>query len=467
MGMGVSEEEKKIELLEQKIDLFECAPVAKAVISMSVPTVLSSLVVVLYNLADTFFVGMLNQPVQNAAVTLAAPMMLAFNAITNLFGVGSSGMMSRCLGKKDYDGVRNSSAFGIYCTIFSGFLYSLLFWLMRQPLMILLGTSPETMEATASYLGWTVGVGAIPAVLNVVLANQVRAEGAALHASIGTMSGCILNILLDPVFILPRGLNLGVAGAGMATFLSNCIACLYFFVLLKWKREHTYVSFHPSRLKFSRRIIGEVCSVGVPASIQNLLNVTSMMVMNNFVSPYGPDAVAAMGIAHKAYLIPVNIAMGISHGIMPLVGYNFAADNRKRMRDIIFFAAKAAVCFLAVISIGYYIGAENLIGLFMKKKEIIAYGGRFLRALCIGEVFLCIDFLAVGVFQSCKMGRTGLMFALLRKVIMEIPALFILNRIWPLYGLPYALPLTELVLAAAAVICLRKLLKPEREGIQN
>ena len=155
--------------------------------------------------------------------------MLAFNAVNNLFGVGSSSMMSRSLGKKDYETVYRSSAFGFYCAVFAGLLFSMVYTLLQNPLLRLLGATEETMGATVGYARWTVTFGAVPAILNVVMAYLVRAEGASMHASIGTMSGCFLNILLDPVFILPWGLNMGAEGAGLATFLSNCVACLYLF----------------------------------------------------------------------------------------------------------------------------------------------------------------------------------------------------------------------------------------------
>ena len=191
----------------QKTELFERAAIPKAVAKLAVPTILSSLVMVLYNLADTYFVGMLNDPIENAAVALAAPVLLAFNAINNLFGVGSSSMMSRALGTKDYDTVYRSSAFGFYCALGFGILFSLLCTVFSQPLLNLLGASPETAESTAAYLKWTTNLGATPAILNVVLAYLVRSEGSAMHASIGTMSGCLMNIILDPIFILPGALT--------------------------------------------------------------------------------------------------------------------------------------------------------------------------------------------------------------------------------------------------------------------
>ena len=239
-------------------------PIPRAVAKLAVPTILSSLVTVLYNLADTYFVGMLNNSVQNAAVTLAAPLILAFNVVNNLFGVGSSSMMSRALGSRDYETVHRSSAFGFYCSIFCGLLFSLLYVIFQPFVLTILGADATTAEATAGYLRWTVACGAAPTILNVVMAYLVRAEGAALHASIGTMSGCILNIILDPIFILPWGLNMGAEGAGLATFLSNCVACGYFFVLLYVKRKNTHVCIRPSMFCLKRRIVLGVCGVGFP-----------------------------------------------------------------------------------------------------------------------------------------------------------------------------------------------------------
>ena len=443
----------------QKTELFESMPIPRAVMKLAIPTVLSSLVMVLYNLADTYFVGMLNNAVENAAVTLAAPLLLAFNAVNNLFGVGSSSMMSRSLGKKDYETVYRSAAFGFYCSIFAGLLFSIAYTVFQVPLLNLLGATEETLGATIGYARWTVTFGAVPAILNVVLAYLVRAEGAAMHASIGTMSGCFLNIPLDPIFILPWGLNMGAEGAGLATFLSNCVACLYFFVLLYVKRGRTYVCVNPKMFSFKRHIVVGVCAVGIPASIQNLLNVTGMSVLNNFTSAFGSNAVAAMGIAQKINSGTVQIALGLSQGIMPLISYNYASGNIKRMKKTFFFTARIALVFLVLMEIAYYAGARTWVGLFMQDQQIVDYGARFLRGFCLGMPFLAIDFLAVGVFQACGLGKNAFLFAILRKVVLEIPALFILNALFPLYGLAYAQFAAELVLAIAAVIVLARLFR--------
>lgn len=453
---------------EDRTELFERKPIPGAVAQLAVPTILSSLVMVLYNMADTFFVGMLGDPVQNAGVTLVAPVMLAFNAVNNLFGVGSSSMMSRALGRKDYDMVARSSVFGFWCSIISGLAFSLLCTVFLGPLLALLGADESTLEATKGYMFWTVNVGAMPSILNVVMAYLVRSEGAAMHASIGTMSGCILNMILDPIFILPWGFGMGAAGAGLATFISNCVACLYFLILVCAKRGRTYVCLDIRRLSFEKRIVKGVCAVGIPASIQNLLNVTGMTILNNFASGYGASVVAAVGIAQKINQVPYNISNGLSQGVMPLVSYNYASGNAKRMKGTVMFTGKLAVSALTLLAILFIAFPSAFIATFMKDPEVVEYGAAFLRGFSTALPFHCIDFLAVAVFQATGMGHYSLIFAILRKIILEIPALIILNMVFPLYGLAYAQLVAESILAVAAVIMLRKIFRRvEKYSVQE
>ncbi len=441
----------------QKSVLFEKTPIPKAVATLAMPTVLSSLVVVLYSLADTWFVGMVNDPVQNAAVTLASPVLLAFNAVNNLFGVGTSSMMGRALGRRDLDTVKRSSAFGMWGSIASGLLFSLLFTVFKVPLLDVLGAVPENAAVTSDYLYWTVTLGAAPSILNVVMAYLVRTEGSSMHASIGTMSGCGLNILLDPVFVLYFGM--GAAGAGLATFVSNCAACLYFVVLLFIRRKESMVCMNPVMARPKKEIVIEICAVGIPASIQNLLNVTGMTVLNKFTSEFGSDAVAAMGIAYKIYMVPMQVAFGFTQGIMPLVSYNYGSRNYRRAKKSVDFTAKIAVSFLACTAFLFFACSGGLIRLFIQNEQIIRYGKSFLRGMCLGLPFLCLDFLGVMTFQACGMGIFSLIFAFLRKIVLEIPALFLLNYLFPLYGLAYAQSVTEFILSAVSSAALIRLFR--------
>ena len=428
-----------------KKELFETMPIPSAVSRMCVPMVVTSLVTVVYNMADTYFVGLLGDPVQSAAVTLAYPVVLAFNAMNNLFGVGSSSLVSRSLGQGNTEQARNASAFGFWGAVFGGLLYSLVCTVFQAPLLGLLGADASTRQATMEYMYWVVTWGAAPTILNVVQGQLVRSEGSAVHASIGTMSGCILNIVLDPIFILPWGLNMGAAGAGLATFISNCVACLYFIVLAWTKHGRTVVSMDLRRLRhMPPAVMRNVLAVGVPAAIQNLLNVVGNTILNNFTAAYGAVAVAAMGIAQ---------------GAMPLISYNYASRDYRRMKGIIRFDMMVDLAAMAAMTAGYWIFAGPLVRLFLNNAEVVAYGSVFLRGAYLAIPFLAVDFTCVFTFQSVGMGGTTLVLALCRKLLLEIPLLFALNWAFPLYGLPYAQPVTEVVLALLGLALLRRVLR--------
>ncbi len=444
-------------------ELFENTPIPTAVRKLMIPTILGSLVMVIYSIADTYFVGLLNQPVQNAAVALSAPVLLAFNAVNNLFGVGSSSMMSRALGRKDIDTVEKSASFGLYGAVFCGLLLALGCLFFQTPLLKLLGADAVTMDATAGYLRWAIIFGAVPSITNVVMAYLVRAEGAALHASIGTMSGCFLNMILDPVFILPWGLNMGAAGAGLATCLSNCAACLYFLALFTVRKGKTNIHLHPKYFTLQKDIVLGICGVGIPASIQNLLNVTGMTLLNNFVAAYGASAVAALGIAQKIYMLPMQICLGGTQGVIPLVSYSYSSKRPGRMEAAIQYVAKLLIPAMIVIALGGWIFARALIRIFMQEEEILVYGTMFLRGFCSCMPFMLIDFLVVGVLQGIGMGKKTLFFAVLRKIVLEIPAIIILNTLFHEQGITYAGCVAELILASYGVILLRGILKKQKQ----
>ena len=442
-----------------RVQLFETDPIPKAVLSLSVPTVLAMLVSVIYSLADTYFVGMLNDPVQTAAVSLAAPVLLAFNAVNNLFGVGGSSMMSRALGSKDYKTLRASSAFSFYGALRCAVLFALWGTGGRGPLLSRIGADATTAAATSAYLNWTVSLGAVPAILNVVMAYLIRSEGAALMASVGTMSGCALNIVLDPLFIMPWGLGLGVEGAALATMVSNTFATLLFFGYLILKRGKTLVCIDPRARKLSRGIVLGVFGVGLPASIQNLLNVLVSTVLNNLASPYGAAALAAMGICKKVDMMPMYVALGISQGIMPLISYNYASKNYKRMRSAFTFTASISMSLALAAMLVLFLNPGGVVRLFIQDPETVAYGEKFMRAFCLAIPFLVTDFMAVGVFQAVGMGKAALILAISRKLVLELPLTYLLNALFPLYGLPYAQTLAEIGVAVIAAVMLVRLFK--------
>lgn len=431
-------------------ELFEKTPVWKAIFTLTIPMIISSMVSMVYNLSDTFFVGELNDSVQNAAITLTAPAMTLFYGITNLFGIGASSLMSRSMGRKDMDTVKRASATGLYLALAGAFCLSMITIVFNGPTLHILGTDAETFQATKDYLFWTVCLGAVPGIMSIMFSYLLRAEGHSLQASIGQMSGCILNIILDPFFILPFGLNLGAAGAGLATFLANCVACTYFLILIWKERDRTSVCLNPSFITLKKHVILEILIVGIPGVFQNVLNVLSMTILNNIVAGYGPDTVASVGIANKINQLPIQIVFGFTQGVMPLIGYNYAAGKFSRMQEAIKKTYVITLSSLSCILILFNLAGQPIIRLFMDNNVIVETGAWFLSGFGFSLPFMCVDFMVVGISMALGMGKPALIFSFLRKLFLEIPFILLLNMIAGVMGIAYAQCATEVIMAIVA-----------------
>lgn len=431
-------------------ELFEKAPVWTAIFSLTIPMIISSLVAMIYNLSDTFFVGVLNDSVQNAAITLTAPAMTLFYGITNLFGIGASSLMSRSMGQKDMETVKRASATGLYLGLIGAMLLSAVTIIFNAPTLRVLGTDAITYHATRDYLFWTVCLGSVPGIMSIMFSYLLRAEGRSLQASIGQMSGCILNIILDPFFILPFGLNLGAAGAGLATFIANCVACTYFLILILKEGDKTYVCLDPHYITLKRNVLSNIFIVGIPGVFQNILNVLSMTILNNIVAEYGADVVASVGIANKINQLPIQIVFGFTQGVMPLIGYNFAAKNFRRMKESIKKTYMVTLSALFCILILFNVAGQPIIRIFMDNDEIVRTGAWFLSGFGISLPFMCVDFMVVGISQAFGMGKPALVFSFLRKVFLEIPFILLLNTVAGVMGIAYAQCATEIIMAVVA-----------------
>lgn len=440
-------------------ELFEKSPVWNAIFSLTIPMIISSLVAMVYNLSDTFFVGVLNDSVQNAAITLTAPAMTLFYGITNLFGIGASSLMSRSMGQKDIQTVKRAAATGLYLAFCGAIMLSVVTTLFNGQTLHLLGTDATTYRATKDYLFWTVCLGAIPSIMSIMFSYLLRAEGRSLQASIGQMSGCILNIILDPFFILPFGLNLGAAGAGLATFVANCVACTYFLVYIMKQKEHTYVCINPAVVTLKKNILGSIFIVGIPGVFQNILNVLSMTILNNIVAEYGADVVASVGIANKINQLPIQIVFGFTQGVMPLIGYNYAAKNFGRMKEVIKKTYMVTLSALLCILVLFNVAGQPIIRFFMDNNEIVKTGAWFLSGFGISLPFMCIDFMVVGISQSFGMGKPALIFSFLRKLFLEIPLILFLNSVAGVLGIAYAQCATEVIMAIVAFFVQLSILK--------
>ena len=324
-------------------ELFETVPVPRAVATLAIPTVISQVVTMIYNLADTFFIGQTGDPLMVAAVSLVSPWFNLLTALGNLFGLGGSSLISRMLGLKREEEICYVSSFSIWAGAVVTACFSLASFLAREPLLTFLGASADNYGYAEDYLLWVVVIGGVPTMVSLALGHLLRSEGHAREASAGMMFGGILNVILDPILIF--GFQLDVAGAAIATAFSNAASVVFFAVQYARLEGHTAVSFRPKYFTF--RFIGPIFSVGLASALATALGNASNMVMVRLASGYGDIPVAAYGIVKRIDQFPLNVSMGLCQGFMPLVGYNYAARNYGRMRAVSYFSWKAALIFSA------------------------------------------------------------------------------------------------------------------------
>ncbi len=431
-------------------DLFAEAPVLRAVVSLAVPTVISQLITVAYNMADTFFIGQIGDANQVAAVSVCMPMFIFLTGLANLFGIGGASLISRCLGAGDSQKARQTAAFSLWTATGVSLLYGLLLALLRPVLLPAVGADEETYGFCSQYIFWTITVGAVPTVLNQALAHLVRAEGHSAQASFGMALGGVLNIVLDPIFIFPLGLD--VAGAAIATMLSNVVATVYFLALIFCKRRSTVISFHPRQYTWGKSIPREVLLVGLPSSLMNLMGVLSNITVNRLMVGYANAAVAGIGVAKKVDMLSYAVATGMSQGVLPLIGYNYSAKNYRRMTAAIKtnFVLSLAVAVISTLFLFTCAGA--IVQAFIPDAETVKYGRLFQRIICITGPCISVTMLAITAFQSVGKKLAPTILSLLRKGGLDIPFMFIMNALAGVNGIVWATPIADFGAMVVAII---------------
>lgn len=429
----------------KNIDLFESAPVPKAVFSLAIPTVLSMIVSVFYNMVDTFFVGQTGNPHQVAAVSVATPVFLFFMAAGNIFGVGGSSFLSRALGEKHYDKVKKISAFCFYGGIVVGIAGQILMFTFMRPILRAIGTSGNTFEFARQYLFW-VACGGPAMVVAGAFTNLIRGEGAAKSSMIGMMSGTVANIILDPIFILDSfhgipGFGMGVAGAAIATVIGNLVSIAVF--LLHVCSKNSVLSIRPRYFSVRGGILSGVLAIGLPASLVNILMSLSNIVTNKILVSYGDIPVAAMGIAMKANMLVIFVQLGFAMGIQPLIGYNYGARNFTRMKSVMKFSMLCVVIAGCKLTGIYFAFTRQIISVFISDPAVIETGIKLLRMLMCSGPFIGIMFVFNFTFQAMGKAVPALVLAASRQGFIFLPMIYLLNAIFHLDGAIFAQPVAD------------------------
>ena len=434
--------------------IFETAPVPKAILTLAVPTVISQLITLAYNLADSFFVGRTGNPHMVAAVALVYPIFSMTTAFANLFGIGGGSLISRLLGAKRPEQARQVCVFSFYGAIAASALFSLAIFLFLDPILYAVGASPDTIEYAREYMLWILVLGGVPTVLSAVQAHLVRNVGYARQASVGLGLGAVLNIILDPLFmfvILPEGKE--VIGAAVATMLSNLIATLYFVWVILGLRDKTVLSLNPARGLPERRNILSVLSVGLPSALTILFYDMTNVTLNALMSAYGDFQVAALGIVLKAERIPLNTGVGLCQGVMPLISYNYSAGSHDRMDSVIRTARVWGLIVAGASILFYELFAGPVIQVFMSVSagdaaaalETVAYGTFFLRLRCLASPFAFLCFHTTYTLQAMGEGRATLFISTLRQLVIYIPIMFLMDSLFQTTGLVISQTVAEII----------------------
>lgn len=420
------------------IENFEYTSIPKVVLKNAVPAIISMLVILVYNMADTFFVGQTGDELQVAAVSLATPVFLLFMATGTLFGIGGTSIISRAFGKGEKEYAKRVSSFCFYMSIIVGIVFILLFQLFMSGILNIIGTSEDTRELTRSYLN-IVSWSAPFVIVSTAFSNIIRAEGRSNQAMTGTMAGTIINIILDPIFIIT--LKLGVSGAAWATVIGNVIAAIYYLIILL--RGNTLLSIKTKDFKVNKKVLYDVFSIGIPASLQSIMMSLSSIIANILLARHGDTSIAAYGIAIKISMIASLLQMGLGQGIQPVLGYNYGAGNMNRFNKVISFSNKLSVVMGSVLTIICYLFAEPLTHLFIDSTDVIELGVPFLKTLLLSGPILGLLFVYINALQSVGAAKYSLILSISRQGIIFIPLLFILNYFFGLNGLIYSQPIAD------------------------
>lgn len=429
-------------------EIFRDAPVPKAVISNVIPSIISMIMVLVYNLADTFFIGQTKNAYMVAAVSVATPAFLLFMAVGMLFGIGGTSLISRTLGEGNDQKAKNASSFCFWTGLFIGILAMIVIFVFATPVSMAIGASADTVGYASQYL--RIVSTAIPfLIISNSFSNIIRAEGNAQVAMMGMIIGNMINIVLDPVMILWFGWD--VAGAAVATVLGNVFAALFYIRHLLSKKA--MLSIHPKYYLVGEGVAAGVLAIGIPASLNSILMSVSNIVVNNIMSGYGDMAVAGLGVAMKVNMIVVMLLIGLGTGIQPILGYCFGSGNRTRYLAVLKFSLILAFGLSAVMTVICYCGADPLVRAFLEDADAFAYGMSFARIYIYSGPVIGLMFVLINAIQSTGAAFPALILSVSRQGLIYLPVLFLFRRIFhSATMLAAAQPITDYLTTALAVV---------------
>lgn len=434
---------------ETSMESFAQGSVPKMVLRNALPAMAAQLMVLIYNLADTFFIAQTHNDYMIAAVSLATPVFLIFMSLGTLFGIGGTSVISRALGAKKQDYARKVSAFCMWGCVIVGGILMVIFWTCMDSLLHILGASADTINYTREYLNIVVSCGVFSMISN-CYSNIIRAEGKASVATTGTIVGNLLNVILDPIMITVLGWN--VAGAAWATVIGNTVAALYYIIYFLRGKSSLSISIKQASVKDG--ICKSVMAIGIPAALGTLLMSISQVITNSQMATYGDLAVAAYGVASKVIMIVAMIGLGVGMGVQPLLGFCHGSNNRKRFNSILKFSCFLGLVICIVMALICTVFTEPIVKVFLTEATALSDGITFTRIMISTGWLFGLYYVLLNALQAMGAATPSFIVSVCRQGVIYIPMVFILGGILSANGLVWAQPVADILSLLLVMILL-------------
>lgn len=416
---------------------------------MAFPVVLGLVVTLIYNLADTFFIAQTNDTNLIAGVSLCSPVFTALMAFGNIYGQGGSSLISRLLGQNDTNGAKRVSSFCFYIAMATGFILSVVMSVFHKPVLTMLGADSSTLPHAFRY--YIVLVACAPViVLSFIHSSLVRCEGMSTESMIGTIFGAVINIILDPILISVAGM--GAMGAAIATVTGYLCSVLYFLLLLHKKSK--FLSVKPSHCHIKSSEIRQIMGVGVTAALNNLMQSLCIIVVNQFLLPYGNDKIAAMGIVLKINMIAQLVLTGFSFGGVPIIGYLYGAKQRKELNQLIRFCLIFISALSFILTAVLCLFATPLMGIFIKDPSMIITGAVMIRWQAATTIFAGIVLLLTVLFQATGKIVPSFILSVSRQGVVFVVVLLICVKFFAYNGVLMGQAISDIISSIIAIILL-------------
>ncbi len=431
-----------------QFDKMTKTPVSRLIIKLSIPAIISMMVTNVYNLVDTAFVGQLGNSA-SGAVGIVFGFMAVLQAIGFMFGNGSGSIISRLLGAKNTEQASKIASTGFFFTLLFGAVVAIISAFVLKPLVMLLGSTETISPYAQTYISYIL-VAAPFITASFTMNNLLRYEGKAALGMIGLIVGAVLNIAGDPILMF--GLNMGIAGAGLSTCISQIIG---FFVLL------SMFLLHKTQCRLSVKLIApkflpEIIGTGLPSLLRQGLNSLSTVVLNNCAAVYGDAAVAAMSIVSRVIFFTFSFALGVGQGFQPVCGFNYGAKKYDRLKTAFYFSVMLAEIIVVVMSVGLILFPGEIVRIFRDDNTVMEIGSRALVLQGIAQLFLPFCMITEMALQSVGKKLGASVLSTLRNGLFFIPLLLILSNVRGLSGIQEAQPLAvTLAVIPSAILAVR------------